>query len=88
MRHPGACGHTPQARGAAWKGRAHGVCGLLGLLTARADAPDRVTDVTAATRCARHRGPDETDVWHNQDVVFGFNRLAIIDLASSSRSSR
>jgi asparagine synthase (glutamine-hydrolysing) len=59
------------------------VCGLLGLLTARGDAPGRVTDITAATRCARHRGPDETDVWHNQDVVFGFNRLAIIDLASS-----
>jgi asparagine synthase (glutamine-hydrolysing) len=64
------------------------VCGLLGLLTARGDAPDRVTDVTAATRCARHRGPDETDVWHNQDVVFGFNRLAIIDLASSHQPLR
>ena len=39
--------------------------------------------MTGALHCSRHRGPDETDVWHNQDVVFGFNRLAIIDLASS-----
>jgi asparagine synthase (glutamine-hydrolysing) len=39
--------------------------------------------VRAALHCSRHRGPDETDVWHNRDVVFGFNRLAIIDLASS-----
>jgi len=59
------------------------VCGLLGLLTARGDAPDRASAITGALRCSRHRGPDETDVWHTQDVVFGFNRLAIIDLASS-----
>ena len=39
--------------------------------------------MAGALRCSRHRGPDETDVWHNDDVVFGFNRLAIIDLASS-----
>ncbi|WP_028932812.1 asparagine synthase (glutamine-hydrolyzing) [Pseudonocardia spinosispora] len=59
------------------------MCGLLGLLTARADAPDRAGSLTDALRCSRHRGPDETDVWHNQDVVFGFNRLAFIDLANS-----
>jgi asparagine synthase (glutamine-hydrolysing) len=59
------------------------VCGLLGLLTARGDAPDRAGAITGALHCSRHRGPDETDVWHNQDVVFGFNRLAIIDLESS-----
>ena len=59
------------------------MCGLLGLLTARGDAPDRAPAIAGALRCSRHRGPDETDVWHTQDVVFGFNRLAIIDLASS-----
>ncbi|HEY2204551.1 MAG TPA: asparagine synthase (glutamine-hydrolyzing) [Pseudonocardia sp.] len=59
------------------------MCGLLGLLTARGDAPDRAGAMTGALHCSRHRGPDETDVWHNQDVVFGFNRLAIIDLESS-----
>ncbi|MDT7598746.1 MAG: hypothetical protein QOK26_823, partial [Pseudonocardiales bacterium] len=50
------------------------MCGLLGLLTARGDAPDRAGAITGALHCSRHRGPDETDVWHNQDVVFGFNR--------------
>ncbi|HTF46875.1 MAG TPA: asparagine synthase (glutamine-hydrolyzing) [Pseudonocardia sp.] len=59
------------------------MCGLLGLLSAHGDAPDRADAITGALRCSRHRGPDETDVWHNQDVIFGFNRLAIIDLASS-----
>jgi asparagine synthase (glutamine-hydrolysing) len=59
------------------------VCGLLGLLTAQQDAVQRVADVTAALHCQRHRGPDETGTWHDADVVFGFNRLSIIDLERS-----
>jgi asparagine synthase (glutamine-hydrolysing) len=59
------------------------VCGLLALLTAQQDAAQRVADVTAALRCQRHRGPDETGTWHDADVVLGFNRLSIIDLAHS-----
>ena len=31
----------------------------------------------------RHRGPDGTDTWNDKDVVFGFNRLSIIDLEHS-----
>jgi asparagine synthase (glutamine-hydrolysing) len=56
---------------------------LLGLLTAQQDAALRVADVTAALRCQRHRGPDETGTWHDADVVLGFNRLSIIDLEHS-----
>jgi asparagine synthase (glutamine-hydrolysing) len=59
------------------------VCGLLGLLTAQRDAAQRVADVTAALRCQRHRGPDETGTWHDAEVVLGFNRLSIIDLEHS-----
>ncbi|MBO0874033.1 MAG: asparagine synthase (glutamine-hydrolyzing), partial [Pseudonocardia sp.] len=59
------------------------MCGLLGLLTARADAPVRADSVTDALHCARHRGPDETGEWHDQQVVLGFNRLSIIDLDRS-----
>ena len=59
------------------------MCGLLGLLTADRDAPDRVDAVGAAMTCARHRGPDETGTWHDADVAFGFNRLAIIDIDHS-----
>jgi len=59
------------------------VCGLLGLVTASADAADHVAGVTAALRCARHRGPDETGTWHDADVVLGFNRLSIVDLEHS-----
>ena len=36
-----------------------------------------------ALRCLRHRGPDESGTWNDADVVFGFNRLSIIDVANS-----
>jgi asparagine synthase (glutamine-hydrolysing) len=59
------------------------VCGLLGLLTAGADAAARTEPVAAAMRCARHRGPDESGTWNDVDVAFGFNRLAFIDIEHS-----
>jgi asparagine synthase (glutamine-hydrolysing) len=64
------------------------VCGLVGLLTAQQDAAQRVADVTAALHCQRHRGPDETGIWHDRDVVFGFNRLSIIDIEHSHQPLR
>jgi asparagine synthase (glutamine-hydrolysing) len=59
------------------------VCGLLGLLTTGGDAAARTDPIADALRCARHRGPDESGTWHDADVVFGFNRLSIIDVEHS-----
>ncbi len=60
------------------------VCGLLGLLTAEADAASRTDAIVDAMRCARHRGPDEPGrAWHDADVVFGHNRLSFIDIDHS-----
>jgi asparagine synthase (glutamine-hydrolysing) len=59
------------------------VCGLLGLLTSGAEAATRTAPVAAALRCQRHRGPDESGTWNDADVVFGFNRLSIIDVEHS-----
>lgn len=59
------------------------MCGLVGLVAAAGDAGSRVADVLAALPCARHRGPDESGTWHDDDVVLGFNRLSIIDVDGS-----
>ncbi len=59
------------------------VCGLLGLLTAGADAADRADATGHALHCARHRGPDESGTWNDADLVLGFNRLSIIDVDGS-----
>ncbi|NKQ56524.1 asparagine synthase (glutamine-hydrolyzing) [Amycolatopsis sp. K13G38] len=57
------------------------MCGLLGLVCpSEKDAVNARAAVGAALRCQRHRGPDETDTWADSEVVYGFNRLAFIDV--------
>jgi asparagine synthase (glutamine-hydrolysing) len=62
------------------------VCGLIGLVCpSEVDAEASRPAVGSAMRCMRHRGPDETGTWTDQEVVFGFNRLSIIDLEHSQQ---
>src|SRR6185437_5223935 len=55
----------------------------MGFVSGSGHAATRVDAVAAGMRCARHRGPDESGTWHDDDVVFGFNRLSIIDVEGS-----
>ncbi|MCS4490796.1 asparagine synthase (glutamine-hydrolyzing) [Corynebacterium sp. ES2715-CONJ3] len=59
------------------------MCGLLGILSAHGQAQTFVSAIESALPCMHHRGPDEAGTWHDNDAVFGFNRLSIIDLAHS-----
>ncbi|MQA61181.1 MAG: asparagine synthase (glutamine-hydrolyzing) [Actinophytocola sp.] len=60
------------------------MCGLLGLICANeSDAVAARPSVASALHCMRHRGPDESDTWADAEVVYGFNRLAFIDLEHS-----
>ncbi|MEE4023220.1 asparagine synthase (glutamine-hydrolyzing) [Gordonia sp. PKS22-38] len=64
------------------------MCGLLGLLTSDGSASESVGLVAEASHCMRHRGPDEPGTWHDDDLVFGFNRLSIIDIEHSHQPLR
>jgi asparagine synthase (glutamine-hydrolysing) len=64
------------------------VCGLLGFLTSAGTSDDAVSRVDSAMHCLRHRGPDEHGTWHDDDLVFGFNRLSIIDIEHSHQPLR
>lgn len=64
------------------------MCGLLGFLSANADAQSYVSAIETALPCMRHRGPDEAGTWHDEKAVFGFNRLSIIDLEHSHQPLR
>ena len=60
------------------------MCGLLSLIcTTETNAAAARGAVEAALRCQRHRGPDETDTWAEGNVVFGINRLGLIDVPHS-----
>src|SRR3984885_11398794 len=72
------------------------MCGLLAFVAAVAGAEPPSSGHAAAEAIAqashlmRHRGPDEPGTWANPagTVVFGFNRLSIIDIAHSHQPLR
>jgi asparagine synthase (glutamine-hydrolysing) len=72
------------------------MCGLLAFVAAAAGAEasssahDTAAVVAHASRLMRHRGPDEPGTWADPAgaVVFGFNRLSIIDIAHSHQPLR
>ncbi|WP_312099387.1 asparagine synthase (glutamine-hydrolyzing) [Corynebacterium dentalis] len=59
------------------------MCGLLGFISADGSASQYVSAVEQALPCMHHRGPDDSGTWSDDSVVFGFNRLSIIDIAHS-----
>jgi asparagine synthase (glutamine-hydrolysing) len=60
----------------------------MGFLSSTGVTQERVDAIAAGMRCARHRGPDEAGTWHDADLVFGFNRLSIIDIEHSHQPLR
>jgi asparagine synthase (glutamine-hydrolysing) len=67
------------------------MCGLLAFVGAAAHSAEGVADeVARASHLMRHRGPDEPGTWADPAgaVVFGFNRLSIIDIAHSHQPLR
>jgi asparagine synthase (glutamine-hydrolysing) len=59
------------------------VCGLIGFVSAGADAAANVAAIEGSLSQMRHRGPDEGGVWSDRDVCIGFRRLSIIDIDRS-----
>ncbi len=57
------------------------MCGINGALYYDNDRPVAAQDLDRMRAAQRHRGPDAQGIWINGRVGFGFNRLAIIDLA-------
>jgi asparagine synthase (glutamine-hydrolysing) len=72
------------------------MCGLLAFVSAAAGgdasgSPGDTADAVArASHLMRHRGPDEPGTWADPagTVVFGFNRLSIIDIEHSHQPLR
>ncbi|MDT5091267.1 MAG: hypothetical protein QOH60_630 [Mycobacterium sp.] len=66
------------------------MCGLLALMRDPSSAvtAEVVEAVSNSSHVMRHRGPDEPGTWSDPDVVFGFNRLSIIDIEHSHQPLR
>ena len=66
------------------------MCGLLALVRdpSAAVTAETVDAVGESSHLMRHRGPDEPGTWSDEGVVFGFNRLSIIDIEHSHQPLR
>jgi asparagine synthase (glutamine-hydrolysing) len=66
------------------------MCGLLALVRdpSAAVTSETVDAVAESSHLMRHRGPDEPGTWSDEGVVFGFNRLSIIDIEHSHQPLR
>lgn len=58
------------------------------MLTSGSNAGAYTEAMNDALPCMRHRGPDAAGTWHDDDALFGFNRLAIIDIEHSHQPLR
>ncbi|MFY9189964.1 MAG: asparagine synthase (glutamine-hydrolyzing) [Lawsonella sp.] len=59
------------------------MCGFIGFLASNGQAQKHVALLKPALQKMRHRGPDESNIWSNDDIAFAFTRLAIIDIEGS-----
>jgi asparagine synthase (glutamine-hydrolysing) len=62
------------------------MCGLTGFLSHRCHhANQSATIISAMTASLKHRGPDDSGTWINQEdgIALGHQRLAILDLSAA-----
>lgn len=64
------------------------MCGFAAFIATSQLSDERVEQVTRGMVCQRHRGPDDTKIWHDDQACVGFNRLSIIDIEGSPQPLR
>jgi asparagine synthase (glutamine-hydrolysing) len=57
------------------------MCGIAGILGVN---PKNVTTIQLMVEAQKHRGPDARSFWNDDKVIFGHNRLSIIDLSENA----
>lgn len=57
------------------------MCGIAGIL---GQHPDNRSTIKLMLEAQKHRGPDATNIWFDENVILGHNRLSIIDLSEEA----
>lgn len=60
------------------------MCGISGIIAYNAISSTEEASLIAMCDAIVHRGPDHQGIWKNHSVVFGHNRLSIIDLSDEA----
>jgi asparagine synthase (glutamine-hydrolysing) len=56
------------------------MCGIFGILDIKTDVLELRTEALELSKLLRHRGPDWSGIWHNDNTILCRERLAIVDV--------
>ena len=56
------------------------MCGIFGILDIKTDVSELRTQALELSKLLRHRGPDWSGVWNNDNAILCHERLAIVDV--------
>jgi|AACY02.9.fsa_nt_gi Asparagine synthase (glutamine-hydrolyzing) len=61
------------------------MCGFFGVYSKRRKIPFSPKKLNEALNLIKHRGPDETKIWKNNNFWVGFHRLSINDIPNGKQ---
>jgi len=61
------------------------MCGIFGILDIKTDVSELRTQALELSKLLRHRGPDWSGIWHNDNAILCHERLAIVDVDTGAQ---
>ena len=61
------------------------MCGIFGILDIKTDVSELRTQAFELTKTLRHRGPDWSGIWNNDNTILCHERLAIVDVDTGAQ---
>lgn len=61
------------------------MCGIFGILDIKSDVSELRTQALELSKLLRHRGPDWSGIWNNDNAILSHERLAIVDVDNGAQ---
>ncbi|WP_416305159.1 asparagine synthase B [Neptunicella sp. SCSIO 80796] len=61
------------------------MCGIFGILDIKSDVTELRTQALELSKTLRHRGPDWSGIWNNNNAILAHERLAIVDVNNGAQ---
>ena len=61
------------------------MCGIFGILDIKSDVSELRTQALELSKLLRHRGPDWSGIWNNNNAILSHERLAIVDVDNGAQ---
>lgn len=61
------------------------MCGIFAILDIKTDVTELRTQALELTKLLRHRGPDWSGIWNNNNAILAHERLAIVDVNTGAQ---